>query len=283
MDHRDKSTARELETIREEIRTLKQHNRRMRTMVGAMCVCVVGFFSIAASKLPDRITWSSYLNLKSEPMSLKKQVGTQPVGDVIQVSEIQILNAEGGQVGFIGSDSAGDGLIILGDISGRAQAAMSVDADGAGLFTAFNSGGGQAVIVGTDEFGDGFVGVGNIAGGLASTMGVGASGGGLFGASNAAGTGGTSLGIDSLNVGRLTISNEAGTDEIIEIGAKGGNGQIDVRTSGGVKIWASDDVPVISSNPGEPSGLLGDLDNDGDVDFGDFLVFASNFGRSLSG
>ena len=30
------------------------------------------------------------------------------------------------------------------------------------------------------------------------------------------------------------------------------------------------------------SGLLGDLDNDGDVDFSDFLVFALNFGESLS-
>ena len=30
------------------------------------------------------------------------------------------------------------------------------------------------------------------------------------------------------------------------------------------------------------SGLLGDLDSDGDVDFSDFIMFASNFGKSLS-
>jgi hypothetical protein len=27
------------------------------------------------------------------------------------------------------------------------------------------------------------------------------------------------------------------------------------------------------------SGLLGDLDNDGDMDFSDFLMFAQNFGK----
>jgi len=29
------------------------------------------------------------------------------------------------------------------------------------------------------------------------------------------------------------------------------------------------------------SGLLGDLDNDRDVDFQDFLVFARNFGKTI--
>ncbi len=31
------------------------------------------------------------------------------------------------------------------------------------------------------------------------------------------------------------------------------------------------------------SGLVGDLDNDGDVDFADFLVFVENFGKTLTG
>ena len=37
-----------------------------------------------------------------------------------------------------------------------------------------------------------------------------------------------------------------------------------------------------SGNNGS-SGLLGDLDNDGDVDFSDFLVLVENFGKTVSG
>jgi hypothetical protein len=254
----------------------------MRRVAGAAVIVVVGFFSVAASAIPQRMSWSSYLNLKSEQPSLTKQLVTQPVGNVIQVTELQILNANGQLVGTIGTDSAGDGIILLADVSGRPQAAMSVDEDGAGIFTAFNSAGGQAAILATDLAGDGFLGVGNSAGGLASTMGVGVSGGGFVGVANSTGTGGATLGVDTLNVGHLTIANEAG-DDVIEVFAKGGNGQIDVKTSTGLSIRASDNLPTVSVNPGTPSGLLGDLDNDGDVDFTDFLVFAQNFGSSLSG
>jgi hypothetical protein len=282
MDHTKEAVSRELATIREEIRKLKRDNRRMRTFASAMCICAAGFFSIAASTIPERMSWSTYLNLKEKPLSLAKQIVTQPAGNVIQVTEIQILNADGGQVGLIGTDEAGDGIIFLGDVTGRPQAAMSVDADGAGLFTVFNGGGAQAAIVASDQAGDGFIGVGNNAGNLASTMAVGATGAGFLSVSNTDGIAGATLGVDTLNVGRLSIANETGT-EVIQAYARGGNGQVDVSTSSGVNIWASDDVPSVSANPADPSGLLGDLDNDGDVDFTDFLVFAQNFGRSLSG
>ena len=100
--------------------------------------------------------------------------------------------------------------------------------------------------------------------------------------SNTAGTGSATLGIDTMNVGRMTISNEGGTD-VVEAFAKDGSGQIEVKTSSGINIWASDDIPSVSVMTGDSTGLLGDLDNDGDVDFTDFLVFAQNFGRSLAG
>jgi hypothetical protein len=107
-----------------------------------------------------------------------------------------------------------NGIVLLGDVSGRPQVALSVDQDGAG---------------------DGFIGAGNNAGGLASMMDVGVTGGGFVGVPNAAGTGGATIGVDTLNVGRLTISNEAETD-VIEAFAKGRNGQIDVKTSTGISI-----------------------------------------------
>jgi len=283
MTENTRTSVNDLATIREDIQTLKKAHRNPKRFATVVCTLAIGFFTVAASAIPDRFSWSSHINLKPEPLSLTKQVVTQPTGNIIQVTEIQILNANGQQVGIIGTDDVGDGLILLGDVSGRPQIAMSVDADGAGLLTAFNAAGGQATVVGSDVAGDGFIGVGNNAGGLASTMGIGVTGGGFFGVANPEGTGGASLGVDTLNVGRLTIANEDG-DDVVSIYAKGGNGQIDVNTSGGISIWASDDVPTVGVvNPGESSGLLGDLDHDGDVDFSDFLVFAQNFGRSITG
>lgn len=278
---RETITTREsIAAIQRDIQQLKRENLRWRKAAAIACVCFVGFSSLAASSLPRGISWSSFLNQEKAPISLKKQVVSQPVGEVLNVSEIRILNANGEQVGFIGSDEAGDGLILLGNPSGQPQAAMSVDTDGAGIFTAFNGGGAQAAILATDLAGDGFVGVGNSSGNLASTMGVGATGAGFIAVSNTQGMAGATLGVDTLDVGRLTIANESGT-EVVQAYARGGNGQIDVTTSTGISIWASDDVPTTSSIPGTPSGLLGDLDNDGDVDFSDFLVFARNFGQTV--
>lgn len=90
----------ELAEIREEIRILKRDNRRVHRFAATACVCIVGFLSLAAATIPNHVSWSTYLNLKPGPLSLRKQVVTQPTGNVIQVTEIQILNAQGGQVGL---------------------------------------------------------------------------------------------------------------------------------------------------------------------------------------
>ena len=271
----------ELATLRQDLEALKRHNRWVKRMSVIVCALLVGSLSLAASSGPKRMSWSSYLNLKPQPMSLRKQIVTQPVGEVIQVSEIQILNASGDQVGFIGTDDAGDGVIILGDASGQPQAAVSVDESGAGLFSSFNASGVQAAILGTDLAGDGFVGLGNSSGELASSLGVGVTGAGFVAVGDPASMARASLGVDTLGVGRMTIESRNG-DPVVEAYSEAGNGQIDVKTGSGVKIWASDDIPSAPSGGGD-SGLIGDLDNDGDVDFADFLTFARNFGRSLSG
>jgi hypothetical protein len=90
------------------------------------------------------MSWTSFLNLKPEQPSLTKQLVKQPTSNVIQVTEMQILNTNGQQFGTIGTGSAEDRIVIIGDVSGRPQTVMFVDANGAGLFTAFNSQGGQA-------------------------------------------------------------------------------------------------------------------------------------------
>ena len=52
-----------------------------------------------------------------------------------------------------------------------------------------------------------------------------------------------------------------------------------------VFIFMREAEPPTTGDSGEGgnSGLVGDLDNDGDVDFADFLVFVGNFGKTLTG
>ncbi|MEE2752557.1 MAG: hypothetical protein VX910_01135 [Candidatus Latescibacterota bacterium] len=93
-------------------------------------VFVVGLYSIAASAITQRMSLSSYLNLKPEQPSLTKQLLTQPTGNVIQITEILILNIHGQQFGTIETDSAEDRIVLIGDLFGKPQAAMSIDEEG---------------------------------------------------------------------------------------------------------------------------------------------------------
>ena len=70
---------------------------------------------------------------------------------------------------------------------------------------------------------------------MASTIRLGVSGVGFVGIVNSALTGDATLGVDTSNVGHPTITNEAGT-EVIEVFAKCGSNQIDVRTPSGLSI-----------------------------------------------
>ena len=54
----------------------------------------------------------------------------------------------------------------------------------------------------------------------------------------------------------------------------GGNGLVRTLSSEGITTWSSNSVQV---NTG--SSLKGDMDNDGDIDGDDFLIFSENFGK----
>ena len=54
----------------------------------------------------------------------------------------------------------------------------------------------------------------------------------------------------------------------------GGNGLVRTLSPQGITTWSSNSVQV---NTG--SSLKGDMDNDGDIDGDDFLIFSENFGK----
>ena len=55
-----------------------------------------------------------------------------------------------------------------------------------------------------------------------------------------------------------------------------GNGLVRTLSPQGITTWSSNSVQV---NTGSGTSLKGDMDNDGDIDGDDFLLFSENFGK----
>ena len=319
------------------------------------------------------------------------QVGEQQViSDVLQVRSLQIVNAVGSVVAILGADSAGDGVLLVGNTAGAAVAAISVDEFGngdisviennasvAGLgadqagngfiassnasgssFVALRSdqvgnagvlvGGGSetgagAVILSIDETGNGSVSAVSSSGALAllGTDGSGNAGlvidsgsesnaGAVILSVDQAGNGSASavsasgsivgLGVDAAGDAAVLVTNKEGVlTSILGVDVNGhgvmgilnasgrpiaamaadeagngvlgiedgkffahldtlGNGVAETRGQNQTLRWSSE-TPS-GGGGGTPSGLIGDLDQDGDVDFNDFLIFTANFGKT---
>ena len=96
------------------------------------------------------------------------------------------------------------------------------------------------------------------------------------------------IGSDTAGDGVLLVGNAAGAAVAAISVDQAGNGDISViennapvaetRGQNQTLRWSSE-TPSVGSG-GTPSGLIGDLDQDGDVDFSDFLLFTANFGKT---
>ena len=237
----------------------------------------------------------------------------QVVSDVLATRELRIVNAVGTVVAIIGSDNVGDGALVVGRadaepvvivgadqvgdglvvITGTSEsfAALSsdgmgvirgsessvnatflgVDDEGNGLVTTLSTSGSLAVL-GTDEAGDAAVLVTNRNGDLASALGVGEKGHGVLGILNASGRPIAAMAADASGNGTLGIDG----GKFRAFVDASGNGVAETRGRTQNLLWSSESD---SGGGGTSSGLMGDFDNDGDVDFADFLTFAANFGK----
>ena len=314
--------------------------------------------------------WAEILPPKNQPGRLNKKAlasGSQ-AGDVLQVRELQIVNAQGTVVAIIGSYDTGDGAVLVLNRKGTLVSVMGTDSRGHGALSLFNtsehaivgmgadtsddangwieaqgsSGSGAGLAV--DAKGDGFMAIVNKGGTLVSLVGVDKSGHGglnIFNASERVlagmgadtsddakgwievqGSSGSAaglavdaqgdpfmgvlnkngksvavFGVDENGHGALGILN-ASQQPVVGMGAdrsgvgqlaisagkfkayvdKNGNGVAETQKQNGSLRWSSE--PSSGGSGGTSSGLLGDLDQDGDVDFTDFLRFAANFGKT---
>ncbi|MXX14595.1 MAG: hypothetical protein F4Z86_14310, partial [Gemmatimonadetes bacterium] len=248
----------------------------------------------------------------------------------LQTRTLQIVNAAGGVVAIIGSDPAGNGILLVGNVAGAAVAAISADQAGNGDISVIENNASVAGM-GVDQAGNGVVAASNASGSSFTLLGADDSGnaGLIVGTASESGTGVVILGVD--DVGNGSVSAVSASGSIVDLGideagdaavlltnregvlasvlgvdenghgimgilnASGrpiaamaadeagngvlgieggkfrayidstGNGVAETRGQNQILRWSSEIRPT--GGGGTPSGLIGDLDQDGDEDF----------------
>lgn len=165
---------------------------------------------------------------------------------------LRIVNAAGGVVAAIGADKSEDanGWMDVRNSTGPA-AGFSVDADGDGLVIAGNRNNDEVSIMGANENGHGIIGFKNASGRIVVGMGADSTGAGVL----------------SIEGGRFRAFLDSD-----------GNGVAKTLGNSGSLRWSSEASP--GGGGGTSTGLIGDFDGNGKVDFADFVTFAANFGKT---
>ena len=184
-------------------------------------------------------------------------------------------NASGSSFVVLSSDQAGNAGLIVGTASesGAGAAILGVDQAGNGSISAISASGSISGL-GVDQAGDAGVLVTNREGVLTSVLGVDENGHGVMGILNASGRPIAAMAADGAGNGVLGIEGGKFLARVDSVG----NGVAETRGQNEILRWSSE-IPS-GGGGGTPSGLIGDLDQDGDVDFNDFLIFTSNFGKT---
>ena len=180
-----------------------------------------------------------------------------------------------GSLALLGADNTGNAGMIIGTASesGTGVVVLGVDDVGNGSVSAVSASG-SIVDLGIDEAGDAAVLLTNREGVLTSVLGVDENGHGVMGILNASGRPIAAMAADETGNGVLGIEGGRFRAYIDSTG----NGVAETRGQNEILRWSSEITPT--RGDGTPSGLIGDLDQDGDVDFNDFLIFTANFGKT---
>ena len=173
---------------------------------------------------------------------------------------------------YIGASTLGDGLLSLSNKSGKDMVSMYAG-EISGNLQLSNSNDKTIARLGAYSGGDGFLNINSKTGTELITAGSNTYDDGLLRVSNRYGTLGVGF-IGTEKHGYVGIQ-DAQDRTLAELTATtGGNGLVRTLSPEGITTWSSNAVQV---NTG--SSLRGDMDNDGDIDGDDFLLFSENFGK----
>ena len=260
----------------------------------------VGLNKIAPEQIIDagdtlRVGTLHIVNASGEVVAA---IGSTQAGD----GSLVVSNRTGAVVSVMGVDRNGHGTLGVFNTAGRVAAAMGADpseqangwvdarsATGSAAALFFDNAGDGAIAVfntdnklvsgfGIDRNSAGALHITNAEGAVIAAMGANRNGHGLIGFYNASTRVVAGMGADSTGVGGMSI--EGGRFRAYVDG--NGNGVAETHGQDGNLRWSSEAAPTGDgdSDTGTTSGLIGDFDGDGDVDFNDFLTFARNFGKT---
>ncbi|MDE2889922.1 MAG: hypothetical protein OXR72_17100 [Gemmatimonadota bacterium] len=186
-----------------------------------------------------------------------------------------VLNAAGRVAAAMGADPSeqANGWVDVRSATGSASA-LFFDNAGDGAMAVFNTDNTAVSGFGIDNNGAGAFRITNAEGGVVAAMGANDNGHGLVGFLNASERVVAGMGADSTGIGGLGIEGGRFSAFVDE----NGNGVARTRGQNEEIRWSSE-APLIGDT-GTSTGLIGDFDGDGDVDFNDFLTFARNFGKT---
>ena len=174
---------------------------------------------------------------------------------------------------FLGENTSGNGLLSLSNKSGKRLVSMWAGGTAGGLELT-NKDDKRIAYLGTDIGGEGLLKINSKTGAELITLGSNTADNGLIRVSNSYGTLGVALVAgDKMGVVR---TKDAQDRLLVELTAtQGGDGLVRTWSMQGITTWSSASVQGTTGS----TSLRGDMDDDGDIDGDDFLIFSENFGK----
>ncbi len=177
---------------------------------------------------------------------------------------------------YLGASTFGDGLLSLSNKSGKDMVSIYAD-ETSGNLRLSNNNDKTIAYLGTFWDGDGILEINSKTGRSLITAGSQASDSGRIQVSNSYGFPSVWIfgGDEQGSIATLSFGIQHGPRILTELTTTTeGNGLVRTLSPDGITTWSSNSVQV---NTG--SSLRGDMDNDGDIDGDDFLIFSENFGK----
>lgn len=185
---------------------------------------------------------------------------------------IRIEKTGNENLAFLGANTLGDGLLSLKNKSGKGLVSMYAGETSGNLWIS-NNNDKTIAYLGTDVGGEGILEINSKTGTELITIGSNTYDDGLLRVSNRYGTLGVGI-IGAEENGKVLILNAQDRPLAEMTATVGGNGLVRTLSPEGITTWSSNSVQVDTG-----LSLRGDMDNDGDIDGDDFLIFSENFGK----